>query len=376
MKATSFLKKINNIGVKQYFGVPDSQLKALCNVLYEKYGTNNEHTVAPNEGSAVALAAGHYLASDECAMVYMQNSGIGNAINPIVSLLADEVYGIPVMFVIGWRGQPNTKDAPQHKFQGEITLSLLDTLKIPSFVLAENTSPDELDAFLAQAQQNIKDGKSSAIVVSKGALSHQSSLSYANDNTLHREQAIDIITKEADDDDVFVCTTGKASRELFEIREKNKQKHNKDFLTVGSMGHASMIAYAIAKQKKHKKVWCIDGDGAMIMHLGNSLLCSMGNADNLVHIVINNSAHETVGGMPTAGQGADFVMIAKAFGYAHCMHADDEHSLAECCKKAISAKGTVLIEVKTSIFSRKDLGRPTITPKENKEILINYLSED
>lgn len=375
MNAATFLEKLNSIGVNNYYGVPDSQLKPLCNLLYEKYGIGDRHIVAPNEGGAVALAAGYHLVTGECAMVYMQNSGIGNAVNPITSLLADEVYGIPVMFVIGWRGQPNIKDAPQHVFQGQITLELLETLKIKVLVLKENSTEEEFDKFLIGAKEHISEGKSCAIVISKGALKYKSSVSYANNNALSRERAIEIITQAAKENDVFVSTTGKASRELFEIRERQGQNHKKDFLTVGSMGHASMIAYAIAKQKKNTKVWCIDGDGAMVMHLGNGLLCGMGDADNLVHVVINNDAHETVGGMPVAGQGADFVEIAKAFGYKSYMLADDEESLKECAKKADGLSGAVLIEVKTSIDSRKDLGRPTLSPKQNKTELMDFLQE-
>ena len=375
MQAVKFLEKLINIGICNYYGVPDSQLKALCNLLYEKYGTNGRHTIAPNEGSAVALAAGHHLATGECAMVYMQNSGIGNAVNPITSLLADKVYGIPVLFVIGWRGQPGIKDEPQHMFQGQITLDLLQTLKIKTFVLKEDSTEKEFDEFLIEADKNIKNGKSCAIVVSKGALSHNFSVTYTNGIELSREEAIEIITRIAGKNDVFVSTTGKASRELFEIRERYKEKHSQDFLTVGSMGHASMIAYAIAKQKPNKKVWCIDGDGAMMMHLGNSLLCGMGTSRNLVHIVINNGAHETVGGMPTAAKDADFVKVAKAFGYDHYMSANDEQSLNECTLKAIQFSGSVFIEVKTSVLSRKDLGRPTLPPKENKKDLMDFLQE-
>ena len=274
MDAKVFLEGIKSLGTGRYYGVPDSQLGAFCDLLYTEYGVGGEHIVAANEGGAVGLAAGHYLATRKPALVYMQNSGIGNAVNPITSLLNGAVYAIPCIFVIGWRGEPGTKDEPQHVFQGEVTLPLLETLGVSSYVMSKETSEEEFSEYLRQAAADVQQERSCAFVIRKGALSAQSKAEYPNSNTMPRETAIRIIAENADMEDVFVSTTGKASRELFEIREAQGEGHSRDFLTVGSMGHASMIALGIAMEKPETRVWCIDGDGAMVMHLGNALVAA------------------------------------------------------------------------------------------------------
>ena len=375
MDVKVFLDGIRSLGVERYFGVPDSQLRALCDLLYTEYGTNGAHIVAANEGGAVGLAAGHYLATGKPALVYMQNSGIGNVVNPVASLLSGAVYGIPCIFVIGWRGEPGTKDEPQHVFQGEATLPMLDVLDIDHFIMSKETTDAEFAGFLTQATANAAQGRSSAFVIRKGALTAQSKAAYQNNNTMTRETAIRIIAENADEADVFVSTTGKASRELFEIREAQGRGHSRDFLTVGSMGHASMIALGVAMEKPEKRVWCIDGDGAMVMHLGSALVAARQKCANLVHVVLNNGAHETVGGMPVAMGEADFSAIAKTFGYDYSRRVHDEAGLRQCIEEANTQDGTALIEVMVALGARADLGRPTTTPKENKEALMAYLSE-
>lgn len=370
MKAEIF---VNLTGADFYTGVPDSQLKALCACLLDIYGTDPEHhIIAANEGNSTALAAGYHLATGKVPVVYMQNSGEGNVINPVASLLNDRVYAIPVIFVIGWRGEPGVKDEPQHIFQGEITLALLEQMEIDYFVL----EPDTTDAAAAEAMERfrklLEKGKSVAFVVKKGALEYEKKISFRNPYRMNREEVIRHIV-EASGEAPIISTTGKISRELFEIREEKKQEHMFDFLTVGSMGHASSIALAVACQKPGKKVWCIDGDGAVLMHMGAMAVIGNQAPANLVHIVINNEAHETVGGMPTAAATLNFVEAAEAAGYKYAVCVCDYESLDRELRTAAEENRLTLIEVKCAIGSRADLGRPTTTARENKESFMNYL---
>ena len=375
MDVNLFLDGLQRLGAERFYGVPDSQLSAFCDLLYTKYGVGKEHIVAANEGGAVGLAAGHYLATGRPAVVYMQNSGIGNAVNPVASLLHDAVYDIPCIFVIGWRGEPGIKDEPQHVFQGMATLPMLDLLEIRYYVLGPETNTNDLDALITTAKAYIHEGKSIAFVIRKGTLKLQEQVAYPSMNTLSREEAIRVIVQNSGDTDIFVCTTGKASRELFEIRESLKQGHKRDFLTVGSMGHASMIALGIAMEKPERLVWCIDGDGAMVMQLGNALIAARQKCSNLIHIVLNNGAHETVGGMPVARGTTDFGIIAKALGYKRCQYAEDERGLIRCIEEAKANQVCTFIEVKVALGARANLGRPTTSPKENKTELMDYIAK-
>ncbi|MDD3416999.1 MAG: phosphonopyruvate decarboxylase [Lachnospiraceae bacterium] len=357
-----------------YTGVPDSQLKELCNYLMGKEGISNHHIIAANEGNAVGLAAGYYLSTGKVPVVYMQNSGIGNTINPVASLLNPKVYGIPCIFIIGWRGEPGVHDEPQHIFQGEITTTLMETMDIAYFVLEDTTSIEEVTSRLKEYDKLLAEGKSVAFIVKKKVLRGSDKIEYRNNYSLKREDAIEKIV-EAAGEDIIVSTTGKASRELFEIRERKNQSHKYDFLTVGSMGHSSSIALGIALNKPQSKVWCIDGDGAAIMHMGSMAVMGSRKPGNVVHIVINNEAHETVGGMPTVSGNIDFVKIADACGYVNTYTVTDITELESALDKAKQSETLSFIEVKCCLFSRENLGRPTTTAKENKENFMNYLKE-
>lgn len=362
------------LGSDFYAGVPDSQLKALCNALIQTYGINPQHhLIAANEGNAVGLAAGYHLATGKVPVVYLQNSGIGNIINPVASLLNDRVYGIPCIFIVGWRGQPGVHDEPQHVFQGEVTLRLLEDMEIEPFVLSADTTEAELRERMDGWQPRLAAGKSVAIVVRKGALTYDQPVKYSNHNSLLREEVIRCIT-EVSGEDIIVSTTGKASRELFELREAKGQSHQYDFLTVGSMGHSSSIALGIALNRPDMQVWCIDGDGAALMHMGAMALIGANRPKNLVHIVINNAAHETVGGMPTVAGQVDLVGVAKACGYPHSLRVHDLENLVRSLQEAKAAKELTFLEVCARIGSRADLGRPTTTPLENRAVLMTYLS--
>ena len=370
MKVETFLKIINS---EFYTGVPDSQLKSLCNYLMNTYGIDpKHHVIAANEGNCTALAAGYHLATGKIPVVYMQNSGEGNIINPVASLLNDKVYAIPMIFVVGWRGEPDTHDEPQHIYQGEVTIKLLEDMKIRTFVVSKDTTENEMMVAMESFKKVLAEGKDVAFVIRKGALTYDGEVAYKNDNIMTREEIIQHIVKVSGEDPV-VSTTGKASRELFEIRVRNGQSHKYDFLTVGSMGHSSSIALGVAINKPNTKVWCVDGDGAVLMHMGAMAVIGATAPKNMIHIIINNGAHETVGGMPTVATNIDLVTIARACGYSNAVSVDTFAALDKELEEAKKRNEISLIEVKCSIGAREDLGRLTTTAIENKENFMRYL---
>lgn len=366
-------KLIEIIGSDFYTGVPDSQLKALCDYLMDRYGIDPEHhVVAANEGNCTALAAGYHLATGKVPVVYMQNSGEGNIINPVASLLNEKVYAIPVVFIVGWRGEPGIHDEPQHIYQGEVTLKLLEDMGIGAFVIGRDTTDDEVAEVMEGFRALLAEGRDVAFVIRKGALTDAPKVDYKNANAMSREEIIRHIVV-ATGEGPIVSTTGKASRELFEIREANGQSHKYDFLTVGSMGHSSSIALGIALSKPEQRIWCIDGDGAVLMHMGAMAVLGANKPKNLVHVVINNGAHETVGGMPTVAGQIDLVGVALACGYPHAVSVDSFEALDRELEAAKVRDELSLIEVKCSIGARADLGRPTTTALENKQKFMEYL---
>ncbi|MBR4831348.1 MAG: phosphonopyruvate decarboxylase [Butyrivibrio sp.] len=366
-------KLVDIIGADFYTGVPDSQLKALCNYLMDRYVIDpHHHVIDANEGNCTALAAGYHLATGKVPVVYMQNSGEGNIINPVASLLNDKVYAIPMIFIVGWRGEPGIHDEPQHIYQGEVTVKLLEDMGIGTFIIGKETTDEEVVAAMQSYKKTLDAGKDVAFIIRKGALTDAPSVRYENSNTMQREEIIQHIVK-ASGEDPIVSTTGKASRELFETRVANNQSHKYDFLTVGSMGHSSSIALGVAINKPEQKIWCIDGDGAVLMHMGAMAVIGANKPSNLVHVVINNGAHETVGGMPTVAATMDVVAIAKACGYPNAVSVDSFEALDKELERAKAANELCLIEVKCSIGAREDLGRPTTTAIENKENFMEYL---
>lgn len=371
MKAEAFVRIL---GSDFFTGVPDSQLKALCDHLMNKYGIDPaHHIIAANEGNCAALAAGYNLATGKIPVVYMQNSGEGNIINPAASLLNEKVYAIPMIFVIGWRGEPGVHDEPQHIYQGEVTLKLLEDMDISAYVITVDTTEQELEEVMERYKEQLAAGKDVAFVVSKGALTCDQKADYHNENKMLREEIIEHIVKYSKED-LIVSTTGKASRELFEIRERNGQDHGHDFLTVGSMGHSSSIALGVALNKRERRVWCIDGDGAVLMHMGAMAVIGSNRPENMIHIVINNSAHETVGGMPTVAGSIDLVGVAKACGYPHAVSVSTPEELDRELSEAEKRHELGLIEVKCAIGARGDLGRPTTTAIENREAFVSELN--
>ncbi len=372
MRVENFIEALN---ADFFTGVPDSLLKPFCNYLMHTYGIDSKHhVIAANEGNCTALAAGYHLATGRIPVVYMQNSGEGNIINPVASLLNDKVYAIPMIFVIGWRGEPGVHDEPQHIFQGEVTCKLLDDMRIRNAVICKDTTLEELDKIKREFQKELDSGHDVAYVIQKGALSYDQKVVYENNYLMKREEIIQHIVTVSKDDPI-ISTTGKASRELFETRAANGQGHQYDFLTVGSMGHASSIALGVAINKPKSKIWCIDGDGAALMHMGAMAVMGANRPENLVHILINNQAHETVGGLPTVAADADMTAVAKACGYPNAVCVDNFDELDRALQTAKDRSELSFIEVKCAIGARDDLGRPTTTALENKERFMNYLKE-
>ncbi|AWX32288.1 phosphonopyruvate decarboxylase [Methanosphaera sp. BMS] len=371
-----FEEFLQESGVGFYTGVPDSQLKAFCDYLEDKYSIGEKHIIAANEGNAVALATGYHLSTGKYGLVYMQNSGLGNAVNPITSLTHPEVYDVPVVYVVGWRGEPGVKDEPQHVKQGAITTDLLEMLDVNCQILTKDTTMDDVRKYFEENfKEKLAQGDSIAYVVSKGAF-ESFKTTKSNDYTLSREDAIKIIVDNLTLDDMVVSTTGKASRELFEYREELNQGHSNDFLTVGSMGHSSSIALSIALNHKDRRILCFDGDGALLMHMGSMALVGANKPANYYHVLFNNEAHETVGGLPTVMGNVDVESIAISCGYNKVFHACSEESLTDVLAEFLSSTGPVLLIVDVSIGSRSNLGRPTTTPIENKQAFMKKLQEN
>lgn len=366
---SKLINYFKSIDVDFFCGVPDSQLSPFCDFIEQ----NCNNIIAANEGNAVGIASGYHLSTGNYPVVYLQNSGLGNIVNPVTSLTHSKVYSIPMIYVIGWRGQPGVHDEPQHIKQGEVTLDLLDLLDINFVVINEESEFTDLkDVFENDFLIDLANGESVAIVVAKGAFKDYK-IEKSNDNTLTREKAIQIVSNFLSEDDMIVSTTGKSSRELFEYRESKNQGHGNDFLTVGSMGHSSSIALGIALNKIDKKIFCFDGDGAMLMHMGSVALIGSKSPKNFYHVMFNNSAHESVGGLPTIMSDIHIEELILSCGYKEVYNASSIDELNNILPKFVKSDGPVFLNIDVKIESRKDLGRPTTTPIENKEEFIKKL---
>lgn len=359
-----FYNSLCKRGVGLFAGVPDSLLKHLC-AFFDSNCRKDEHVITANEGNAVALAAGFYLSTGKLGAVYMQNSGLGNCVNPLTSLSDPEVYSIPMLLIIGWRGEPGAKDEPQHIKQGRITTGQLELMEIPYQVLQADS---DLDQIIEDVFNKIKKNRfPAALLIKKGTFASCTDRKQAiNQDMLKREEALAIVLDLAGREDLFVSTTGKTSRELFEIRA-TRGETQRDFLTVGSMGHTSSIALGVAMGNPGRRVVCLDGDGSVIMHMGSMPVIGSLKPANLIHVLLNNSAHESVGGQPTVAGQIDFEDLAISCGYRtyHC--ANDIASLKRAWLEIEGTAGPHLLEIKICTGSRVDLGRPTSTPQENKE---------
>ncbi|MBR6412801.1 MAG: phosphonopyruvate decarboxylase [Alphaproteobacteria bacterium] len=363
IRPLDFYNALVQEGLDTFYGVPDSLLKEICACIMDKT-VPQKHIITANEGNALALAAGHYLATATPAVVYMQNSGEGNIINPLLSLIDEEVYRIPALLIIGWRGEPGVHDEPQHVKQGKLTLPLLDVMGIRYEVLEKTDQVKKAVQYMSMTQ------KPFALIVKKGLFDvYPNKPEPQSRYPLTRERAIQMVLERLNEKDIVVSTTGMISREVYE----NRKNHEKDFLTVGSMGHASSIALGIALEKKNRKVFCLDGDGACLMHMGAMAVIASRQPGNLKHIIFNNESHDSVGAQPTVMNNVDLQILAKAVGYPNTFSAQTEQELETVWNDFYEVSGLSLLEIKVKSGSRKDLGRPKEKPVENKEAFMVFL---
>jgi phosphonopyruvate decarboxylase len=371
ISSSKFFNCLRKNGISFFTGVPDSLLKSFCAYVADNTA-DKEHIIAANEGGAVALAAGYHLSTGKIPLVYLQNSGLGNMINPLMSLVDKEVYSIPMVIVVGWRGKPGRKDEPQHVKQGRIQNELLKVLDIPFVILSPQIS--NINSFVKKVIKKTKQRNSpAAIIVEPDTFEKYKLRKNCRDKyQLTREQAIRIILQNIPSQDLVISTTGKTSREVYECREHKKESHQRDFLTIGSMGHVSQIALGVALNTK-KKVVCLDGDGAVLMHMGALAIIGTKNPKNFLHIVLNNGCHDSVGGQPTVGFNIDITKIAKACGYANVKSVKNRSDLEKTVKDLLAKSRPSLIEVIINSGARKDLGRPKTTPVQNKVAFMDFL---
>ena len=367
-----FYSLLREQGVEFFTGVPDSLLKQLCLCIDDNV-SENHHIIAANEGNAIALAAGYHLGTGKIPLVYMQNSGLGNAVNPLLSLCDPEVYSIPMIIVVGWRGEPGIKDEPQHIKQGKVQLELIKALDLPFEIISKNEK--DLNAKISRGiKLSTRENRPFLFIIKKGTFSdYNLNISLNNKSLMSREQVLDVILDKTPNDFVVVSTTGKTSREIFEIRVRNKVTHQKDFLTVGSMGHCSSIALGIAISNPKKNIICIDGDGSLIMHMGSLSTVGNVNPKNFFHILINNYVHESVGGQQTSSKYIDMKALAIANSYRYVSTVKKLDDLNNELNSLFEKQGPSFLEIIVEPGSRKDLGRPTLKPNENKIIFMNFL---
>lgn len=369
-----FIECLQSNDVDFFAGVPDSLLKELCACL-DAVAPPGQHVITANEGGAIALALGYHLATQKIPLVYLQNSGLGNIINPLLSLADAEVYSVPMLLVIGWRGEPGLHDEPQHKKQGRVMLAMLEAMEIPYAILGPELEGSA--ATLACALATVRKASAPfALVIKKGTFQPFAGPGGARTGTfeLSREEAIQLVLQALDDRDIVVATTGMASREVYEYRARKNQGHQQDFLTVGGMGHASHIALGLALKKPDRPVFCLDGDGALLMHMGGLAITGVLKPRNLKHIVLNNGAHDSVGGQPTVGLTVDIPGIARAAFYEQVSRAETRDQLRSCMTALKHSPGPGLLEIRVRRGARKDLGRPAGTPIQNKGSFMDFLS--
>lgn len=373
MKVELLIHYIKQLGIEVITGVPDSTLTEFCDYINTEK-TKLFHYTVPNEGAAVGIAVGTYLATGNPACVYMQNSGLGNTINPITSIVNAEVYNIPVFFIVGYRGSSEKKDEPQHKFMGRITEKMLDCLEIEYDIIDNRINEIKLKEIFNKAQSLLDDKKQFVLMIKRDTFDKRKNVDYFNNNTLNREYVIAEIIKKIKSTDLIVSSTGKISREVYEQSNFILNHHNQCFLTVGGMGYASMIAFGIAKSLDNKRIICIDGDSAILMHMGNLAFIGEQNIDNMIHICLNNSAHESVGGMPTSAQNLKFVEIAKTCGYSSVFIIQSLGEFEKFINVLDNLKRLTFAEIKVANTSREDLNRPKESALDNAVNFMNYIN--
>ena len=368
---TDYLRVLGDSGVTFFTGVPDSLLKEFCACVTVTLKPE-DHLISANEGAAVGLAIGHYIGTGSLPLVYLQNSGLGNVVNPLLSLASPEVYGTPMLLMLGWRGEPGKKDEPQHVHQGRVMAKMLEDMDLPFVVLSEDMVEAEVQTKAAAQQARDINGPV-ALVVKKNTFDKYAAPEVEADLPLGREEAIIAAAETLEDNAAVICTTGMPSRELFEFRARNEAGHDRDFLTVGGMGHASQIALGLAMSQPARPIYCFDGDGAVLMHMGSMAITGQSNAKNLIHLVFNNGVHGSVGGQPTVGFNIDMPKIAIACGYASAQRVTNKKGLHSAITMARATDGVSFIEVQVRPGNRADIGRPTSTLEQNKVAMMKFL---
>lgn len=375
IKPEDFCLSLSELGIDYYAGVPDSLLKDICSYVDDKLPKVN-HTITANEGSAIGLGIGYYLSTQKIPLIYMQNSGLGNATNPLLSLADSKVYSIPLMLMIGWRGQPNSTDEPQHIKQGSITKDLLEVMEIPFKIFSKDTNQASIKKDLLELRNfSLSNGAPSAILVEKGTFSSYQGVSDEKEsNLMTRRKFLEYFTDKVEEDTIIVSTTGVTSRELLDVRNQKNQNTAGDFLTVGGMGHASQIALGIAIQKKEKRVICLDGDGSLLMHMGSLASIADSGCENYIYILLNNGVHDSVGGQAVSAKNINFPDIAKAAGFNKVYsinNTDDLNKIDSMLKK----DGPLFLEMLIKPGFQENLIRPSKTPLENKKAFIDFINK-
>jgi phosphonopyruvate decarboxylase len=373
-----FVDHLAELGVTMFTGVPDSLLKSFGRYVHESL-PREQHVIAANEGAAVGLALGHHLRTGEVAAVYLQNSGFGNTVNPLLSLADPDVYGVPMLVIVGWRGQPGVKDEPQHVKQGRIQEALLDALELPWAVLPDD--PTEAETVVERAVRAATEtGGPSFLLVSKGTFADapgdQPDVPAPAPSLPSREEALTALVEAIGDGPILVSTTGMLSRELFELRERDGSDGSRDFLTVGGMGHASSIALGVALREPDREVWCLDGDGALLMHAGSLAVIADHAPASYLHVVFNNGVHDSVGGQPTSIERVDIPATARAMGYRYAAATSDLTTLPAQVAELRAHGGPSLLELRVRPGNRPDIGRPTRTPAQSKRAFMDALAPD
>tara|TARA_B100000767_G_scaffold264583_1_gene279642 strand:- start:1612 stop:2724 length:1113 start_codon:yes stop_codon:yes gene_type:complete len=349
----NFIKHLKKNDLDFCCGVPDSLLKDLCFAFENKYKKN--HLVAANEGSAVGLGIGYHLSTKKIPLIYLQNSGLGNAINPLISLSGSNVYKIPLFLIIGWRGEKHKTfvDEPQHIAQGKVTEDFLKKLGIIYKIVDANTDYKKQINILKNFAN--KNQRVVALLIKKNTFKNNVKKSNQISKVYEREKYLNLLIDILPKNSIIVSTTGILSRELNEIINTSKKKIN-FFMCVGGMGHAISVASGLALKLK-KKVFCFDGDGAATMHLGS--LSSSSKIKNIIHILFNNHSHESVGGQDNAAKHVKFFRIAKEFGYKNSYLCKNGKELNKIINKSIKSKYNSFIEIILNKGHRKNISRPS-----------------
>lgn len=372
-----FYETLNLLGVKFFVGVPDSLLLDFCAYLSDNT-VKPQHITAANEGSALGIAAGYQLSTGELPLVYLQNSGLGNLINPLLSLADPKIYSIPMLIMVGWRGEPGHDDEPQHQKQGEVMIPMIESMGYEYIAL-----PDDEREIMNACQNAISIATESQkpyfLIVRKNTFSQYSSIQKdfdCDEPSLTRENALELIVSELPKNAIIVSTTGKISRELYEFRKRKRESGDLDFLTVGSMGHASQIAYGIAIGMESRLIVCLDGDGAALMHMGGLATIGASGVKNLMHIVLNNGRHDSVGGQKTVAKDISLTDIARGCQYrmvaGPLYHTGEITNAIGLC---LQNSGPSFIEVIVKPGARSDLARPKESPYENKIKLLTAIKK-